>query len=192
MKKKQFHYEISGYRWSPESFYACKGLTKDSMKNVPLTDNERREVGILFLTKGFDAATGYVRHIDRARERNTRSIMTYGFHTKEVSGQFIYCPQLYFRSDAAIGERLYMFKKIREVLAETDGRVAISAECELDGAYNPVNVRENALTADFGRPLCIPMGSKIIRDGPEPPYRPRPKTSKKARPHKRQDSSPTR
>lgn len=192
MKKKRFHYAISGYRWAPESFRASKGLTRDSMKNIPLTDEERREVGILFLTKGFDAAAGYVRHAERARERNCRSMMTYGFHTKETAERFVYCPQLYFRSDAAIDERLRMFKQIREVMAETDGRVVTSTECELDGAYNPMNVRENAVTADFSRPLCIPMGSQIIRDGPEPPYRPRPKAPKKARPHKHRETAPTR
>lgn len=192
MKKKKFHYAISGHRWAPESFYASKGLTRDTMKAVPLTDEERREVGILFLTKGFDAAAGYVRHVERARERRRRSVMTYGFHTKETPGQFVYCPQFYFRADAAIGERLYMFKKIREALAETDGRVVTSTECQLDGTYTPTNIKENAVTADFNRPLCVPMGSRMIRDGPEPPYRPWSKTPKKAQPHKHRNTAPVR
>lgn len=110
--KKKFHYAISGYRWAPESFQASKGLTKDSIKIVPLTVEEQKETGILFLTKGFEAAAGYVKHIERARERQRRKMITYGFLSKEVSGRFVYCPQLSFRADASLDERLRVFKKI--------------------------------------------------------------------------------
>ncbi len=85
-----------------------------------------------------------------------------------------------------------MFKKIRGILGETSGRVVTSTECELDGAYRPTNVRENIVTADFNRPLRIPMGEKFIWDCPEIPYRPRPKAPKKARPHKHRDTAPIR
>lgn len=192
MKKKKFHYAITGYRWAPESFQASKGLTKNSMKGIPLTSEERREVGRLFLTKGFETAIGYVKHIERTRERQRRRMITYGFRTQEEPGRFVYCPQLYFRADAAIDERLFMFKKIRGVLEETGGRVVTSTECDLDGEYRPVNVKENAVTANSSRPLCIPMGEKIIRDGPEPPYRPYAKAPKKARPRKRRHTAPIR
>lgn len=192
MKKKQFHYSISGCRWAPESFGASKGLTKDSRKAIPLASDERREVGILILTKGPDAAIGYVKHIERARERQRKKIITYGFFTKESPGQFAYCPQLYFRADAPVGERLRVFKQIRDILGENDGRVVTSTECELDGEYRPTNVRENTVTVDFNRPLRIPMGEKFIRDGPEPPYRPYAKAPKKNRPHKRKHTAPTR
>ena len=147
MKKNKFHYAISGYRWAPESFHVSKGLTKNSMRSVPLTDEERREVGRLFLTKGFKAAVGYVKHIERARERQRRKVITYGFRTQEEPGRFVYCPQLYFRADAPIGERLRVFKQIRDVLGENDGRVVTSTECDLDGKYRPTNVRENTVTA---------------------------------------------
>lgn len=192
MKKKRFHYSISGYRWAPESFRAAKGLVGQPARNIPLTDAERHEVGLLSLTKGPGVAIGYVKHIERARERQRRKIITYGFRTQEEPGRFVYCPQLYFRADAALDERLYMFKKIRGVLEETNGLVVTSTECELDGEYRPVNVKENTVTADFSRPLRIPMGEKFIRDGPEPPYRPRPKAPKKARPHKHRDTAPIR
>ena len=191
-KKKRFHYFIRGYRWAPENFGASKGLTKDSRKAIPLTLDERREVGILSLTKGPDAAIGYVKHTERARERQRRKIITYGFLTKESPGQFAYYPQLCFCADAPIGERLRVFKQIRDVLGENDGRVVTSTECELDGQYHPINVKENTVTADFSRPLTIPMGEKFIRDGLETPYRPRPKAPKKARPHKRRDMAPIR
>lgn len=192
MKKNKFHYAISGYRWAPESFQASKGLTKSSMKIVPLTAEEQKETGILSLTKGPDVAIGYVKHIERTRERQRRKVITYGFRTQEEPRRFVYCPQLYFRADAALDERLYMFKKIRSVLEETNGRVVTSTECDLDGEYRPVNVKENAVTADFSRPLCIPMGTKIIRDCPERPYRPYAKAPKKARPRKRRHTAPIR
>ena len=104
----------------------------------------------------------------------------------------MYCPQLYFRADAPIGERLRVFKQIRDVLGENDGRVVTSTECDLDGKYRPTNVRENTVTADFNRPLRIFMGEKIIRDGPEPPYLPYAKAPKKAQPHKRRHTAPIR
>lgn len=169
--KKKIHYAISGYRWAPESFHAYKGFTRDSMEEVSLSDEERKEVGMLFLTKGPDVAEGYVRHLERTRERNRRSIMTYGFYTKEP-GQFVYSSQLYFCSDASIDERLCIFKIIRKSLAKTDGRIVTFTACEFDGNYKPVNVRENAVTADFSRPLCVPLGSEIIRNSQDPPYCP--------------------
>ncbi len=192
MKQQRFHYAIYGYRWAPESFHASKGLTKDSMRNVPLTDEERRKVGLLYITKGFDAAAGYVKHVERAHVRQRKSTMTYGFLTKEVPGRFVYCPQLYCRTDAAIGERLYLFKKIRRVLNETEGRVTTSTQCDLDGSYRPTNIQENTVTADFRRPLRLPMGDEIFKDCPEQPYRPWSKAPKKARPHKRRNDAPTR
>ena len=72
MKKKRFHYSISGYRWAPESFRAAKGLIGQPAKNIPLTNEQRHEVGLLSLTKGPDVAIGYVKHIERARERQRR------------------------------------------------------------------------------------------------------------------------
>ena len=41
MKKKRFHYSISGYRWAPESFRAAKGLVGQPARNIPLTNTER-------------------------------------------------------------------------------------------------------------------------------------------------------
>lgn len=169
--KRRIHYTISGYRWAPESFHAYKGFTRDSMEEVSLSDEERKEVGMLFLTKGPDVAEGYVRHLERARERNRRSIMTYGFYTKE-SRLFVYSSQLYFRSDAAIDERLCIFKLLRKYLSETDRRIVTLTTCEFDGNYKPVNVRENAVTADFSRPLSISLGSEIIQNSQDPPYCP--------------------
>ena len=192
MKKQRFHYEISGYRWAPESFYVSKGLTKDSMRVVPLTDEERREAGLLYITKGYDVAIGYVKHVERAHVRQLKSLMSYGFLTKEVPGRFVYCPQLYCRADAKIGERLYLFKKIRRVLNETGGRVTTSTQCDLDGSYRPTNIQENTVTADFRRPLRLPMEAEIFKDCPERPYRPWSKSPKKTRSHRRRNDAPTR
>ena len=64
--KNKFHYAISGYRWAPESFQASKGLTKNSMKIIPLTAEEQKETGILFLTTGTGAARGDVIDCQRA------------------------------------------------------------------------------------------------------------------------------
>ena len=173
MKNKHFHYSISGYRWAPESFQASKRIAGHPGRNIPLTFEERHEVGMLYLTRGPKIAIGYVKHIERARERQRTSIISYGFYTKGSKKQFVYCPQLHCPVDAAIDERLRLFKKIHSVLAERGGRTVVSTECDLDGEYRPMNIRENSVTADFSRPLRISMGEQLIRRGPERPYSPR-------------------
>lgn len=192
MKKKRFHYAVSGYRWAPESFRASKWLAGHPRKNIPLTSEERCEVGRLFLTKGFQEAKAYIKHIERAKEHSRQRIFTYGFFTNEVSGKFIYCPYLYFRAGASIDERLRVFKEIRAAIDEAGGRVVVSTECELDGAYHPMNIKENAVTANFSRPLCIPMGEKNFRNAPTPSRHTQPKAPKKARPRKQRGTSPAR
>lgn len=137
MKKQRFQYGISGYRWAPESFRASKGLIGQRKKEIPLTDEERREVGYRFITNGFHSAVGYVKHIERMREREQRCRMTYG------------------GTDAPIAERLSVFKAVRNEFVRTDGKVETSTCCELDGTYRPVNITKNTVTADFSRPLKI-------------------------------------
>ena len=172
MKKKRFHYAISGYRWAPESYRVSKRLAENFCSVIPLTPDEQREMVIFLMRDGFDTAIGYVKHMERVKERQCKSVMTYGFLAREAPGQFVYCPQLYFPFDIGIDERLRMFKKIRGVLEETDGRVTVFTECELNGEYDPVNIRKSTVTADFSRPVCIPMGKMIIRDCLEQPYWP--------------------
>lgn len=188
MKKQKIGYAIRGYYGAPESFLVSKGVTKQSLKAVPLSHEERQEVGYLFMVKGFEVAVAHIKRLERAQERQRKSIMTYGFRTKEARSQFLYCPQLYCRSDASLGERLHIFKTVRRVLEENDGRVVVSTQCDLDGAYRPTNVTESTVTADFTRPVCIPLGYQRYRE----PCRPRPLPAKKPSPHKHKKHTPTR
>lgn len=155
MKKQRFQYGISGYRWAPESFQVIKGLPGQKKKAVPLTREERQEVGCRFLTRGFQAAVGYVKHIERKREREGQLYVTYGFWLREEPRRFLYCPQAYCRTDAPFAERLDLFKMIRSVLIQRACQVVTSTQCELDGAYRPVNVTTNTVTADLSRPLVV-------------------------------------
>lgn len=155
MKKQRFQYGISGYRWAPESFHASKGLVGKRKKEIPLTDEERREVGYRFLTDGFHSAVGYVKHIERMRARERRGRMTFGFWTKESSQRYVWCPQIACETDAPIAERLSVFKAVHNEFARTDGKVETSTHCELDGAYRPIKITKNNVTADFDRPLKI-------------------------------------
>lgn len=155
MKKQQFQYGLEGYRWSPESFKIRKGLVGQPKKELPFTREERREVGYCFITKGFWAAVGLIKRIERKRTHERRSYMTYGFWSKEQPGRYVYCPLLQCGTDAGIAERLYIFKELRRHLAETGGRVVLSAQCELDGQCKSIHVKENVITADFSRPLRI-------------------------------------
>ena len=147
---------------------------------------------MLYMTRGFEAAVGYVKHTERAWERQIKSVMTYGFHAKEAPYRFVYCPQLTCTTDAPLSERLRIFKTVRGILKEAGGRVTVFTQAELDGAYRPTDVRENTVTVDFSRPCVIPRGQILIRDGPERPYRAKARPSKKVKPHKRRDTSLSR
>lgn len=46
MGKQRFHYIITGYQWAPESYRVRKQLPGRPPKDVPLTPEERHEVGI--------------------------------------------------------------------------------------------------------------------------------------------------
>ena len=155
MKKQRFQYGINGYRWAPESFRVSKGLPGQKKKAVPLTREERQEVGCRFLTRGFQAAVGYVKHIERKRAHKGQLRVTYGFWLREEPGRYLYCPQAHCRADAPLAERFAVFKMIRDDLKRRACQVEISTQCELDGAYRPVHVTTNTVTADLSRPLTV-------------------------------------
>lgn len=155
MKNHRFQYGISGYRWAPESFHASKGLVGQRKKDIPLTDEERREVGYQFLTEGFRAAVAHVKHIERMREHEKRGRMTYGFWVVDERQRYVWCPQISCGADAPITERLEVLKAVRKEFARTSGKVETSTHCELDGANRPVNITKTTVTADFDRPVKI-------------------------------------
>lgn len=155
MKRQRFQYGISGYRWAPESFQVIKGLPGQKKKAVPLTREECQEVGCRYLSKGFRAAVGYVKHIERERARKGQLCVTYGFWLREEPGRYLYCPQAYCRADAPLAERLAVFKMIRDDLKRRVCQVEISTQCELDGAYRPAYITMNTVTADLSRPLTV-------------------------------------
>lgn len=154
MKKQRFQYGVGGYRWAPESFHVLKGLPGQKKKEVPMTREERQEVGYRFITKGFRAAVAHVKHIERARVHKKQSHITYGFRLMGERG-YLCCQELSCPADAPLAMRLSLFKMIREDLKRRACQVEISTECELDGAYRPVNIKTNTVTADLSRPLTV-------------------------------------
>ena len=155
MKKQRFQYGISGYRWAPGSFQVIKGLPGQKKKAVPLTREECQEVGCRYLSKGFRAAIDYVKHIERTRK--DQLYMTYGFWLVEEPWRYLYCPQASCRADAPLAERLGLFKMIRDDLKRRACQVEVSTQCELDGAFRPIHVTTNTITADFSRPLTVSL-----------------------------------
>ena len=157
MKKQRFQYGISGYRWSPASFHVTKGLVGQKKKPLPLTRAERREVGYRVITKGFQAAISYIKQIERKRthEYENQLYVTYGFWLKEDSKRYLFCKQVCCRADAPLAERLGLFKMIRSDLLQRNCQVVTSEQCELDGSYQPVNIKTNTVTADLSRPLVV-------------------------------------
>ena len=83
MRKTSFEYHIHGYRYAPESFRIYKGLPGQKKTEIPLSDEQRYQVGYLCLTQDIKSAVDYVKHIERERERKCRQYMTYGFLLKE-------------------------------------------------------------------------------------------------------------
>lgn len=155
MAQKKFSYVVSGYRYAPESFRAFKKVIHGKAEEFPLSDEQRSEVGTLYLTQSLKAAVDYVKRIERDRERKCRLYTSYGFFSQEEPHSYMFCGRIRCREDAPVEEKLNVLREFREVLKRTDGRVEQSTECELDGHYRPVNVKRNYLTADFGRPVKI-------------------------------------
>lgn len=155
MSQKKIGYSIHGYRYAPESFRAYQKTLDGHEKEIPLSNNQRSELGNLCLTKGSKAALDYVKQIDRERARRCRLYMTYGFLTKEDSRTYLFSRQIRCREDAPLDKRLEVFRKFKDYLAQTGGKVKTGDECQLDGHYRPVDVGELYLTADFGHPVII-------------------------------------
>lgn len=94
MRKTSFEYHIHGYRYAPESFHIYKGLPGQEKTELPLSDEQRYQMGYLYLTQGIKSAVDYVKHIERERERKCRLYMTYGFMLKENPRSYVYCADL--------------------------------------------------------------------------------------------------
>lgn len=155
MRKTSFEYHIHGYRYAPESFRIYKGLPGQKKTEIPLSDEQRYQVGYLCLTQDIKSAVDYVKHIERERERKCRQYMTYGFLLKEDPHRYVYCADLRCRESDPLAVRLDTLRAFREHLAQHGGRIEQSVECELDGNYRPVKVRKNYETADLSRPVVV-------------------------------------
>lgn len=118
MGKKGFEYEIRGYRYAPESFRAFKGLPGQKMEQIPLSDEQRRKMGYLCMTKGGKAGVAYVKHIEREQERKCHLYMTYGFLIKENPHRYVYCAELRCRESDPLAVRLDTLRAFREHLAQ--------------------------------------------------------------------------
>lgn len=133
------------------------------MKQAAIADEPKQHEGpygyryvertYLYLTQGIKSAVDYVKHIERERERKCRLYMTYGFMLKENPRSYVYCADLRCRENDPPAVRLQTLRAFREHLAQSEGRIEQSVECELDGRYRPIHMRKNYVTADFDRPI---------------------------------------
>lgn len=155
MSKDRFEYTIRGYRYASESFQIFKGLPVQKKKEVHLSAEQRQRMGYLCITKGGKAALDYVKHIERERKQEQQWYKTYGFVLKDNPHEYVYIPNLRCSESAALQERLYILRQIREYLAREEGRVKQCTECDLDGKYRPVNIRNNYMIANLERPVVV-------------------------------------
>ena len=114
MRKTSFEYHIHGYRYAPESFHIYKGLPGQEKTELPLSDEQRYQMGYLYLTQGIKSAVDYVKHIERERERKCRLYMTYGFMLKENPCSYVYCADLRCRENDPPAVRLQTLRAFRE------------------------------------------------------------------------------
>ncbi|WP_373210074.1 hypothetical protein [Allofournierella massiliensis] len=112
-------------------------------------------MGYLCMTQGGKAGVAYVKHIEREREHKCRRYMTYGFLLKDEPHRYVYCSNLRCRESDTPKERLRILRLYREHLAQNDGRIEQSTECEFDGNFRPVHVRKNYVVADLSRPVVV-------------------------------------
>lgn len=156
MSQKKFSYAVSGYRYAPESFRAFKKSIHGDTKEIPLSAEQRSEVGTLYLTQGLKAAVDYVKRIERERERKCRLYTTYGFFSKEEPHTYLFCKEIRCRDDAPLDKKLRIFRASKDILSSASS-VRQWTECELDAHYHPVNIQSHnvTLTVDFNRPVKV-------------------------------------
>lgn len=158
MKKQRFVYHLSGYKYAPESFRVSKKCGNQHCK-ILLSNEDRRNMGYIFITHGIDAAVDFVKRIERKERQECKMYLTYGFLTVEEPMTFVYCNQIYCRYDASLKERFAIYMQFKNDMVKKNGKVIRHTECSLDGNFKPVDVKEKYLTADFNKPVAIPLAA---------------------------------
>lgn len=154
---KRAFYRISGYRYAPESFRAWKiyNVCPDKEISLNLTPDQSRELGNICICKGVKAGVDYLKRIDRQNCKRVRLHITYGYRIIGNPRTYLYIRELFIRADASIDKRLYAFCRLKQQLMETNGQIEGFSSCTLNGEYQPENVKQKYLSADFRRPILI-------------------------------------
>ena len=76
-------------------------------------------------------------------------------YAQRKSAQLCVLCDLRCRENDPPAVRLQTLRAFREHLAQSEGRIEQSVECELDGRYRPIHMRKNYVTADFDRPIVV-------------------------------------
>ena len=162
---KKIGYSIRGYRYAPESFRAYRKTWNGYEKEIPLSSEQRAELGNLYLTQGSKAAFDYVKHVDRDRARKCRLYLTYGFLTQENPRTYLFSRQLRCREGAPLDKRLEVFRELKDYLTQVGGKVKTGDTCRLDEYYRPADVKGLSLTADFRHPVIVRLKISERKDG---------------------------
>lgn len=153
MSHKKIGYSIHGYRYAPQRFRIYYNTQSGHEVQIPLSDEQRSQIGYLYLAQGEKAALENVKCIDQERSRKCLLYMAYGFLTQDApSNMFI--KQFRFHEDTSVGKRLKAYRELKDYLAQIGGKVKVGS-CQLYGHYRPVDVMEHYLTEDFERPIII-------------------------------------
>ena len=155
MAQKKINYAIRGYRYAPESFQGYRITPGGHEEQIPLSEEQRSEIGNPYLTKGRDIAFAHLKHVERERERKCRLYMTYGFLTQENPHTYLFCGQVRCRQDATLDKRLQVFKEFKDHLRQCGCKLKTGGECVLDGHYRPQEAKEHYLTANLSRPVIV-------------------------------------
>lgn len=155
MTHEKINYSIRGYRYAPESFLGFRLYPGGTKEEIPLSEEQRRELGTIYLTKGRGAAFGYLKRVEREWARKCQLYMTYGFMLEESPRTYLFCEQLRCREDAPLGQRLQVYREFRDHLRQQGCKVRTCVECRLDGQCRPVEIQEHYLTANLSRPVIV-------------------------------------
>ena len=121
-----------------------------------MSDEQRRKMGYLCMTKGGKAGVAYVKHIERERERKCRLYMTYGFLIKGNPHRYVYCAELRCRGKRpAGGASGYPALRSGNVWPSTEAVLNRVWNANWMGITRPVKVRKNYETADLSRPVVV-------------------------------------
>jgi hypothetical protein len=149
------------YKYAPESFKAYKIIGfSNGNKNIPeyeqiaLSQEEISICGNAYACKGRSAALAELKRILRLRQKNSKQYITIGFFVEGSEKTYYYIKSLFANADS-IQDKLYVYKKIKNIILAKHCLIETLTSVQLDGNYKPENIETHYDKIDLKRPVKL-------------------------------------